>query len=255
MKHSRAWLLTLLGCLFASAACAQQFSVAVFSRTESWHHESINEGVTSVRELGKLHNFDVFWTEDPKRLFKDEMLNKYAAVMFLLTTGDVLNEEQQAVLQRYIRAGHGFVGVHSAADTEHDWPWYNKMLGHMFVRHPAVIQTAMIKVESPDFPGMERFAPRFLATEEWYEFDASRSPDLRYLLSVDESTYEPSEKRRAEAKSVPFHPISWYQPYDGGRMFYTALGHLPGTYSDPLFTHHLYGGIYWAATGKGVKTP
>lgn len=254
MKHSRAWLLTLLGCLLAPAALAQQFGVAVFSKTAGWHHESINEGVTAVRELGKLHHFDVFWTEDPNRLFKDEMLAKYQVVMFLLTTGDALNEEQQAVFQRYIRGGGGFVGVHSAADTEYQWPWYTQMLGHMFVRHPA-IQTAMVNVESRDFPGMERFAQRFLTTEEWYEFDASRSPGLRYLLSVDESTYEPSEKRRAEAKTVPLHPISWYQPYDGGRMFYTALGHLPATYSDPLFTHHLYGGIYWAATGKGLTSP
>lgn len=254
MKHSRACLLTLIGCLFAPITFAQQFSVAVFSKTASWHHESINEAVTAVRELGKLHHFDVFWTDDPNRLFKDDMLTKYSVVMFLLTSGDVLNEEQQAVFQRYIRRSGGFVGVHSAADTEHGWPWYNQMLGHMFVRHPA-IQTAMVKVENRDFPGLERLAPRFLATEEWYEFDASRSPGLRYLLSVDESTYQTSEQRRAEAKSVPFHPISWYQSYDGGRAFYTALGHLPQTYSDPLFMHHLYGGIYWAATGKGLKSP
>jgi type 1 glutamine amidotransferase len=254
MKYSRVFLLTLLGCLLAPAAFAQQFAVAVFSKTSTWHHESILEGVTAVRELGKLHHFDVFWTEDPNRLFKDEMLSKYQAVMFLLTTGDVLNDEQKAVFQRYIRSGRGFVGVHSAADTEHKWPWYNQMLGHMFVTHPA-IQTATVNVEGRDFPGMERFAPRFLHTEEWYEFDASRSPMLKYLLSVDDSTYQPSEKRRAEAKTAPFHPISWYQPYDGGRAFYTALGHLPGTYSEPLFLHHLYGGIYWAATGKGIKSP
>lgn len=257
MKHSRAGSLLLraaLLMLIAPAAFAQQFSVAVFSKTASWHHESINEAVTGVRELGKLHHFDVFWTEDPNRLFQDEMLKKYAVVMFLLTTGDVLNDEQQAVFQRYIRGGGGFVGVHSAADTEHRWPWYNQMLGHMFVRHPA-IQTATVKVESRDFPGMERFASRFLATEEWYEFDASRAPGLRYLLSVDESTYEPSKERRAEASKLPLHPISWYQPYDGGRAFYTALGHLPGTYADPLFMHHLYGGLYWAATGKGLTSP
>jgi type 1 glutamine amidotransferase len=174
--------------------------------------------------------------------------------MFVLTTGDVLNDEQQAAFERYIRQGRGFVGVHSAADTEYRWPWYTKMLGHMFRTHPA-IQTAMVNVEHRDFPGMERFAPRFLFTEEWYEFDASRSPTLRYLLSVDESTYQPSGQRTKEAKSAPFHPLSWYHTYDGGRAFYTALGHLPATYSDAQFMHHLYGGIYWAATGKGLKAP
>ncbi|HEY0687017.1 MAG TPA: ThuA domain-containing protein [Steroidobacter sp.] len=253
MKHWKIWL-SLLGCSVAPVTMAQQFSVAVYSRTGTWHHESILEAVTAIRGLGKLHHFEVFWTEDPNRLFKDEMLSKHAVVIFANTTGDVLDDEQQAIFQRYIRNGGGFVGVHSAADTEHDWPWYNKMLGHMFVRHPA-IQTATINVENRNFPGMERFAPRFLTTEEWYEFDASRSPGLHYLLSVDESTYQPSEQRRAEAKTAPFHPISWYQTYDGGRAFYTGLGHLPATYADQQFLHHLYGGIYWAATGKGLKAP
>jgi uncharacterized protein len=254
MKFSRVLLLSLLGGLLAPAAFAQQFSIAVFSKTGGWHHESINEAVDGIRALGTLHHFDVFWTEDSKRLFNDQELAKHAAVMFVNTTGEVLNEEQQAVFERYIRQGRGFVGVHSAADTEYQWPWYTKMLGHMFRRHPA-IQTAMINVENRDFPGMERFAPRFLFTEEWYEFDASRSPSLRYLLSVDESTYQPSADRIKEAKTVPLHPLSWYHSYDGGRAFYTALGHLPATYSDAQFMHHLYGGIYWAATGKGLKAP
>jgi uncharacterized protein len=252
MKTFRTLLALAAGCLAASAAHAEQFSVAVFSKTAGWHHESINEAVTAVRGLGRLHHFEVFWTEDPKRIFTDEEVSKHAAVIFLLTTGDALNDDQQAVFERYIRRGGGYVGVHSAADTEYQWPWYTKMLGHMFRKHPE-IQTAMVNVETRDFPGMERFASRFLTTEEWYEFDASRSPNLRYLLSVDESTYQPTEQRRQEAAKVPFHPISWYHQYDGGRAFYTALGHLPATYSDQQFLHHLYGGIYWAATGKGLK--
>lgn len=239
----------LLGCLLSAASSAQQFNVALFSKTAGWHHEATNEGVTAVKRLSELHQFNVFWSEDANRIFTDQELAKYKVVVFLLTTGDVLNPEQQAAFERYIRAGGGYVGVHSASDTEYEWPWYTKMVGHMFVAHPH-IQTATIKVENRDFPGMDRFAGRFLATEEWYEFDASRSPNLTYLLSVDESTYEP--KKRASG-NPPFHPISWYQNYDGGRAFYTALGHIPATYSDPSFMHHIYGGIYWAATGKGFK--
>lgn len=252
MKRFGTLLATTFGCLASFAAQAQQFSVAVFSKAAGWHHESTLEAVTAVRGLGKQHHFDVFWTEDPKRIFKEEELAKYQVVMFLQTTGDVLNDEQQALFERFIQRGGGYVGVHSAADTEYQWPWYTKMVGHMFRRHPA-IQSAMVNVENRDFPGMERFPSRFLTTEEWYEFDASRSPGLRYLLSVDDSTYQPSEERRKEMATRPLHPISWYHLYDGGRAFYTALGHLPATYSDPLFLHHLYGGIYWAATGKGLK--
>jgi len=253
IKHYRLLLLSICGAFAASAAHAEQFSVALFTKTAGWHHESILQGVEAVRHLGELHDFKVFWSEDPTRIFKDDELKKYKAVIFLSTTGDVLNDEQQAAFERYIKAGGGFVGIHAAADTEYDWPWYNKMLGHMFHIHPA-IQTATIKVEDYNFPGMDRFPKRFLWTEEWYEYDASRSKDLHYLLSVDESTYKPEADwgARGSGKGMgKFHPLAWYQKYDGGRAFYTALGHLPATWSDTNFLHHVYGGIYWAATGNG----
>ncbi len=251
IKHYRLLLLSLLGLLATSIAHAEQFSVLLFSKTAGWHHESILEGVKAIRGLGQLHDFNVFWTEDAARVFKDEELKKYKVVIFLSTTGDILNDEQQAAFERYIKAGGGFVGIHAAADTEYGWPWYTKMVGHMFHIHPAV-QTATIKVEDPNFPGMDRFPKRFLFTEEWYEFDAARSK-LHYLLSVDETTYKPEANwgTKSGKGMGKFHPIAWYQEYDGGRAFYTALGHLPATYGDASFMHHVYGGIYWAATGNG----
>jgi uncharacterized protein len=251
IKHYRGLLLSVL-CLFgASAAHAEQFSVALFTKTAGWHHESILEGVTAVRNLGKLHDFTVFWSEDPTRIFKDEELKKYKAVIFLSTTGDALNNDQQAAFERYIKAGGGFVGIHAAADTEYDWPWYTKMVSHMFHIHPAV-QSATMKVENANFPGMDRFPKRFLATEEWYEYDAARTK-VNYLLSVDEKTFKPYAKwGPKEGKGMgAFHPIAWFHEYDGGRAFYTGLGHLPATFSDAAVQHHIYGGIYWAATGNG----
>jgi uncharacterized protein len=253
LKHYRLLLLSVVGLLATGVAHAEQFSALLFSKTAGWHHESILEGVKAIRGLGQLHDFNVFWTEDASRVFKDEELKKYKAVIFLSTTGDILNPDQQAAFERYIKAGGGYVGIHAAADTEYDWPWYTKMVGHMFHIHP-LVQTATIKVEDPNFPGMDRFAKRFLWTEEWYEFDASRSNKLHYLLSVDEKTYKPYANwgPRGEGKGMGnFHPLAWYQEYDGGRAFYTALGHLPSSYSDAGFLHHVYGGIYWAATGNG----
>jgi len=226
------------------AAHAGQFNVLVFSKTAGWRHESILAGVAAVQEMGKLHDFGVVWTEDAGRVFTDQELPKYQAVVFLLTTGDVLDERQQATFERFIKAGGGYVGVHSAADTEHGWPWYTRLVGRMFVSHPA-IQSAVLTVEERNFPGMDRYARRSLATEEWYDFGPARS-DLTYLMTVDGSTYK-------SATAGSFHPVSWYQQVDGGRSFYTALGHLPATYGDPLFRHHLYGGIYWAATGRSFK--
>ncbi len=252
MNRFKLLLLALAATLAASTARAEQFSVLLFSKTAGWHHESILAGVPAIRALGELHDFKVFWTDDANRVFNDRELAKYKAVIFLCTTGDVLNDQQQAAFERYIKAGGGFVGIHSASDTEYDWPWYTKMVGRMFHIHPAV-QTATIQVENPNFPGMDRFAKRFLFTEEWYEFDASRSDKLSYLLSVDEKTYAPYAKwGPKEGKGMgKFHPVAWFQEYDGGRAFYTALGHLPATFSDQNFMHHIYGGIYWAATGKG----
>ena len=238
--------------LGTAPAHAQQFKVLLFTKTAGWHHDAVHAGVSAVQELGKLHDFEVFWTADAGRVMKDAELAKYQAVVFLLTTGDVLDEAQQAAFERYIRKGGGFVGVHSASDTEYGWPWYTKMVGHMFRVHPAV-QTAVLQVRERNFPGMERFAPRSLFTDEWYEFGPATSKDLTYLLTVDESTYKP-ETGKTKGMGA-FHPISWYQPYDGGRSFYTALGHIAATYRDPVFLHHLYGGIYWAATGKGLKKP
>ena len=254
MKTIRLLSFLLLAALLSASARAEQFKVLVFSKTEGWHHDSINAAVTALQELGQLHDFGVFWTEDAHRVFTDQELAKYKVVVFLLTTGDVLNAEQQASFEKFVRAGGGYVGVHSACDTEYDWAWYTKLVGRMFHIHPA-IQTATVKVEDFNFPGLDRFAKRFLWTDEWYEFGPVLADNLHYLLSVDETTYNPVTDWGTKKGSGmgAFHPLSWYHTYDGGRAFYTALGHLPASYRDQAFLHHLYGGIYWAATGRGFK--
>jgi uncharacterized protein len=255
MKIPKLLLVAGLGAALQCTSFAEQFSALIFSKTAGWHHDSIGAAVPALQNLAKQHDFTAFWTEDANRVFNDKELAKYKVVVFLLTSGDVLNDEQQAAFERYIRAGGGYVGVHSASDTEYNWPFYTKMVGHMFHIHPAV-QSATVKVEDFNFPGMDRYAKRFLFTEEWYEFDAPRSDKLKYLLSVDESTYSPSADwgARGTGKGMgAFHPVSWYQEYEGGRAFYTAMGHLPGAFSDANFLHHIYGGIYWAATGKSFR--
>jgi type 1 glutamine amidotransferase len=244
-----------LGCSLILASLsvhAQQFNVLLFTKTNGFHHESVNEGVTAVRQLAVRHHFAVDWHEDAN-IFTDERLQKYQAVVFLLTTGDILNDEQQAAMERFIRAGKGFVGIHSASDTEYDWDWYTKMVGRTFHIHPAN-QTADLQVLDRKFPGLDRMPDRFMWTDEWYEFGAERIKGLNYILAVDGQTFDPKaqwgEKKSADDK---FRPIAWHHNYDGGRAFYTALGHIPATYSDALFLDHIYGGIYWAATGKGLR--
>lgn len=232
---------------------AQQFKVFLFTKTAGWHHESIHEGVAAIRKLAERNNFQVDWQENTD-FVTEKNLEKYQVIIFLNTTADILNDEQQKAVEKFIQSGKGFVGIHSASDTEYGWPWYTKMVGMMFKIHPEQ-QTAYLRVLDHNFPGMERFPKKLLWTDEWYEFSAAKSTDLKFLVTVDEKTYNPNAKwgDNVGKGMGDFHPISWYHPYDGGRAFYTALGHIPATFSDQTFLDHIYGGIYWAATGKGIE--
>jgi type 1 glutamine amidotransferase len=186
-------------------------------------------------------------------MFKDEELKKYKAVIFLSTTGDALNDEQQAAFERYIKAGGGFVGIHAAADTEYGWPWYTKMVGHMFP-HPSLgADRDHQGREIPTSRAWIASRKRFLATEEWYEYDAARSK-VHYLLSRRESTYKPEANWGAKSGKGMASSIDRvrYQEYDGGRAFYTGLGHLPGTWSDTNFLHHVYGGHLLGGDGHWI---
>jgi len=253
-KLLRPLLFTLALALGAVTAPAAQFKALLTTETDGWHHDSISAAVPALQDLAKLHDFELVWP-NTLAIVSDKGLASFDVIIFALSTGDVLNDEQQAAVEKFVQNGGGIAGIHSGgADTEYGWDWWTKGMGHMFHIHPAV-QTGTVEVLEPNFPGMDRFAKRFLATEEWYEFDASRNKNLNYLLAVDESTYNPaadwgSKKGDGMGK---FHPLSWFHNYDGGRIFYTAFGHLPATYKDANFLHHVYGGIYWAATGKGFK--
>ena len=230
-----------------------QFRALLFTKTAGFHHESIHEGVAAIKKLAQRHTFSVDWQDNPS-IFSDERLKNYDVVIFLSTTSDILNDEQQAAMERFIQSGKGWVGVHAAADTEYEWEWYTKMVGMMFKIHPQQ-QTAYLNIEDHKFPGMQRFPERLLWTDEWYEYQKPyKSDDLHFLISIDEKSYDPNTKwgDNVGKGMGDFHPMAWYHNYDGGRAFYTGLGHIGLVYEDPLFLDHLYGGIYWAATGKGL---
>ncbi len=235
-----------------SSAQDKQFKALLITKTAGWHHESINQGVEAIKALAVRNFFDVQWHQDAVDI-TDNYLKNFQVIIFLNTTGDIFKEEEQKSIERFIQSGKGYVGIHSASDTEYEWPWYTKLVGRMFHIHP-VIQTAKINLTSTKFPGLQGFTDRPLWTDEWYEFLPETTTGLNYILSVDESTYNP--KADWASKNVKgigmgnFHPIAWYHEFDGGRSFYTALGHVPAIYSEPAFLNHIYAGIYWAATGK-----
>jgi type 1 glutamine amidotransferase len=232
-----------------SVNAQKQFKALLVTTTKGWHHESVHAGVLAIQQLGVRNFFDVTLFEDPNGI-TDRALQQYQVVIFLNTTGDILDTAQQRVMERFIRSGKGFVGIHSASDTEYDWDWYTKMVGRMFVIHPA-IQTAKLKVIDPKFPGLKDLDGK-LWTDEWYEFSPEKTTGLNYILSVDETTYNPKVNwgaKKGEGMGQ-MHPISWYHDYDGGRAFYTGLGHMPSIFSEKAFLDHLYAGIVYAATGK-----
>jgi type 1 glutamine amidotransferase len=236
------------GAIIAPAATALAFQsvagrVLLFSKTAEYRHDSIPDAIAALTTLGAEYGLTADATEDAS-IFADALLTPYQAVVFLMTTGNVLDDEQQAAFERYIRAGGGYVGVHSASDTEYDWPWYGGLVGAYFKHHPDV-QPATVRVEDHAHPATVGLPDRWARTDEWYDFRVNPRGAVTVLASLDESTYRGGEMGAD-------HPIAWYHAFDGGRAFYTAGGHTRESYADRLFLQHLLGGISYAA---GLTSP
>ena len=210
--------------------------VLVFSKTTGYRHSSIDTGKSAILKLGIQNGFLVDTTEDASK-FTEDNLKKYAAVVFLNTTGDVLNSNQEAAFERFIQAGGGFTGIHSATDTEYDWIWYARLVGANFESHPE-IQPAKINVINKEHPSTKHLPNVWERTDEWYNFK-KMNKDVHVLLKIDESSYKGGTLGAD-------HPMAWYHDYDGGRSFYTEFGHTEASYSDPDYLKHILGGIQYA---------
>ena len=232
--------------LFVNTLFAQtKINVLVFSKTAAFRHQSIEAGKTAMSKMAKEKGFGVSFTEDASQ-FTELNLKKYNTVIFLNTTGDILNNEQQTSFERYIQAGGGYVGIHAATDTEYEWPWYNQLAGAWFLDHPMpnnVQKGRFFVTQKNEFTaGMP---DSFERNDEFYSFK-NISPKINVVLKIDEKSY-------TGGKNGDNHPISWYQTFDGGRSFYTAMGHTDETFSEPLFLNHLWAGIKYAAGGDAPK--
>ncbi|MFF1307646.1 ThuA domain-containing protein [Streptomyces sp. NPDC058307] len=229
----------LLGCVSGPAAShsADGERVLVFSKTAGFRHDSIPDGIAAVKQLGETGGFTVDATEDANA-FTPRNLRRYDAVVFLSTTGDVLDPAQQRAFEGYIRHGGGYVGIHAAADTEYDWAFYGGLAGAYFQSHPA-IQPATVVVEDRAHPSTSELSPTWNRTDEWYNYRSNPRDRVHVLASLDESSYSGGTMNGD-------HPIAWCQDYQGGRAFYTALGHTKESYADPAFRGHVLGGIRYA---------
>lgn len=237
---SVAGLLILFG--WSCSPSTQETRVLVFSKTTAFRHESIEQGIEAIRKLGEQRHFIVDTTENATQ-FNEENLRRYKAVIFLSTTGDVLNQEQQNDFERFIQAGGGFVGIHAAADTEYDWPWYGKLVGAYFESHPNSpnVKNGTFYTVDKNHTASDSLPERFDRTDEFYSFK-NINPEIKVLVKIDEKTY-------SGGTNGDDHPMSWYHEYDGGHAFYTAMGHTDKSFSEPLFLQHLWGGINYVLGG------
>ena len=229
----------LLGCVSEPAASqpADDRRVLVFSKTAGFRHDSIPEGVATVRQLGETDGFTVDATQDAGA-FTARNLRRYDAVVFLSTTGDVLDPAQQRAFEDYIHRGGGYVGIHAAADTEYDWAFYGGLAGAYFQSHPA-IQPATVRVEDRAHPATSGLSRTWERTDEWYNYRSNPRERAHVLASLDESSYTGGTMHGD-------HPIAWCQTYQGGRAFYTGGGHTKESFAEPAFRRHLAGGIRYA---------
>lgn len=228
----------------SSTSVRSQVRLLVFSKTAAFRHASIPSASAALRKLAQEHSVAIDFSED-STVFTPENLSRYAAVVFLMTTGTVLNNDQAEAFKHYIEAGGGYVGIHSASDTEYNWPWYGDLVGAYFDRvhgHSKVV-SATVHVVDPTTPSTSMLPSIWIRTDEWYNFATNPTNSVHVLLNVDERTYQ-------GGVMGSHHPIAWYHAYDGGRSWYTAMGHTSESYSEPLFLAHIWGGIVYAAGGK-----
>jgi cytochrome c len=229
----------ILFCLLLSCGEKQKSRVLVFSKTKGYRHEAIGVGKLTFLELGQKNDFEVDTTEN-SNFFNEDSLKRYRAVVFLNTTMDVLDPVQQADFKRFIEAGGGFMGIHAAADTEYEWPWYGDLLGAYFKSHPKTQQAKFKKAQESELT--KNLPAEWIRTDELYNYKRI-SKDINVLYTLDETSYEGGE-------NGDYHPIAWYHEFDGGRSFYTGMGHTPESYADSLFRDHLVQGIKYAI-GEG----
>lgn len=257
IDHLKLWTCFLTLVVIAACQPSSDPAILVFSKTAGFRHESIESGIEALKKIGAEHSYRVEATEDAS-VFNDESLAGFNAVVFLNTTGDILNKQQQNDFERFIQAGGGFVGIHAATDTEYSWPWYNGLVGAYFTSHPnnPNVRTADFDAIDHNHPAMDSFPDRFSMTDEFYNFRSIKRDDINVLIKIDETSYEGGENDND-------HPMSWYHEYDGGRSFYTALGHTNEMFEHPLFVKHLEGAIFYVLGGENpspldydaVKTP
>lgn len=254
MKRVLPILATLLAMAIPSGARADsQFRLLVLAIPSQYHYEFVPVARESLERMARLHAFDITWATTADALDGD--LKPYAAIMLLNAATEKMNPAQREKLEAYMRGGGNAVVVHRAAITlpAGSWPWYEKLVGRTVGTHP-MLQTGVVTVADPKFPATYGVPARWVWSDEFYPLIDPYDIAITPVLNVDETSYDPTKIWPGQvAKAMgEDHPVAWYHRYEGGRVFVTTLGHSVEMYRDKTYLDHLMGGIYWAATGRGI---
>ncbi|ANU07320.1 ThuA domain-containing protein [Paraurantiacibacter namhicola] len=264
MRRLRLLALSLLAALAAPLASAQDAAddvqvaapaatLLVYSRTGGWRHDSIDEAWAAIATIAHARGWSVTFTEDPA-WFEADGLVQFDAVIWAQANGDTLSPSQKAAFRAFVENGGGYVGLHSAGDATHVWPWYaQELVGARFIGHPLNpgVRSGTIAVEDRAHPATAHLPARWHRVDEWYSFDRSVRGKFHVLATLDETTYVPGTwKDGVSLVMGEDHPIAWARCLAQGRSFYSALGHTEESYAEPAMRQHIEGGISWAM-GEG----
>jgi type 1 glutamine amidotransferase len=231
----------------APAAAAGPPRVLLFSHSTGYRHASIGPGIAAIQGLGAREKIVIVPSEDPN-VFSAEGLSGFDAIIFLSTSTDPKNPQSEwfqgprrDALQAFVRRGGGIVGIHAASDSHYNWPWYGRMIGGHFTRHPQGTPEGTLRVVDRKHRSTRALPETMRRVDEWYYFD-DYDPENHILVTLDPASIG--------EKDVNPNPVSWSHEFEGGRVFYTAMGHTDESYADPNFLTHLAGGLRWVLGKK-----
>lgn len=256
MRTKVSFIATVFITLVLSCAFGAEPRVLVYQKNgKGFVHDNLAASAATIQELGKQNGFGVDVSTNAA-VFSDENLKKYRALIFANSNNEAFeNDEQRAAFQRFVRDGGGFMGIHSSTGSERQWIWFQQMQGAKFLRH-APLQKFTVNVIEPSHPSTAHLGGTWAWEDECYFFTNVNS-GIKVLLSADTSSLKDSKLASAPGqKSNGVFPLAWYHEFDGGRVFYTSLGHKIEYYSEPAFRKHLLGGIRWVmGDTNAITTP
>jgi hypothetical protein len=249
MKFLKTIVILISIITFNETMAQEQFSVLLFTQHDDWHSNTIPVAIQAFEKMADKNQFKFDWTQRPNELA--EKLPNYDVLIFMNANADSLNTKHINVLKTFMINGGGFVGIHAVADSKKENPWFDALIGAKFVNHPQ-LQAAVVEIQNHDFPATWHLPKKWLWSDEWYNFSNINVDSLNVVLSVDEQSYDYT----LGYDDIPLkgmgekHPIAWFHKYEGGNVFYTALGHKPESYKNADFMRHILGGIYWVLNEK-----